>query len=403
MASSLQSRLPELSSDAACLLAATHPAPPDNWWRGENRWSEHQIGWQAVMEAADQHGVLPLLYRNLKKQNEVSLPPAIKTELSERGQKLLRHNLLLSGELVRLSRAFDEAGLDLMTFKGPLLAQMLYGDLSLRQYVDLDILVRVSQLMEAKRILAKLGYHPHIRRSPLRQAAAQRFLYEEELVHETHLARVDLHWGLTASYARVPKRGMDLWTKTISLNFQGVRLSALPPREHLLYLCQHGSKHGWQRLVWIADVALAAGEVPELEWPDFLARAGAAKRMLLLGLNLAYQLWGIRFSPIVHKSIQSDPSIGQLTHRVFRYVLSGPGGAPVGGLNRKWFYCRILEGWGDRTAYLMGRALTPNEPDWNLLPLPRPLFFLYVPLRIFRLAMRGCREMLGALFGRRSG
>jgi len=44
----------------------------------------------------------------------------------------------------------EENGIEALTFKGPALAQMAYGDTSLRHYSDLDILIRKEQPKQAK-------------------------------------------------------------------------------------------------------------------------------------------------------------------------------------------------------------------------------------------------------------
>ncbi len=66
--------------------------------------------------------------------------------------------LFVSQELCRLSEAFDRAGLRYATFKGPTLAALLHGDVSRREYVDIDIIVPRQQIDDAERMLGEFGY-----------------------------------------------------------------------------------------------------------------------------------------------------------------------------------------------------------------------------------------------------
>jgi hypothetical protein len=50
-------------------------------------------------------------------------------------------NMKMTAELLRILDALKEAGIKAMPLKGPVLAQQLYGDVALRQFSDLDILV----------------------------------------------------------------------------------------------------------------------------------------------------------------------------------------------------------------------------------------------------------------------
>ena len=44
-------------------------------------------------------------------------------------------------------------------------------------------------------------------------------------------------------------------TAAVTLEIAGVRIRAPGPVHALLYACQHGAHHSWDRLSWVADVA----------------------------------------------------------------------------------------------------------------------------------------------------
>ena len=51
-------------------------------------------------------------------------------------------------DLHRLLEGFHEAGLDIIHYKGPVLAERLYGHYALRLYGDLDFLIQPEEVGE---------------------------------------------------------------------------------------------------------------------------------------------------------------------------------------------------------------------------------------------------------------
>ena len=66
----------------------------------------------------------------------------------------------------------------------------------------------------------------------------------------------------------------------------------MQPEDLLLVLCLHGSKHCWERLAWICDVAELIGANPELDWNEIMRRSAALniEKAVMLGLDLASEL-----------------------------------------------------------------------------------------------------------------
>ena len=71
-------------------------------------------------------------------------------QLRERYHSNARRNLFLVSELLKLLKLLESHGIGAIAFKGPVLALYAYGNLSLRQQLDLDILVRKRDIFESK-------------------------------------------------------------------------------------------------------------------------------------------------------------------------------------------------------------------------------------------------------------
>ena len=69
-----------------------------------------------------------------------------------------RKTLWFTRELFRILGHLESAGIKTLAYKGPVLAKTLYGDVTERQYSDLDILIRPEDVPRAKAALLALGH-----------------------------------------------------------------------------------------------------------------------------------------------------------------------------------------------------------------------------------------------------
>src|SRR5438046_1996796 len=76
-------------------------------------------------------------------------------------QKNAARSVLLTWELVDILDLFATEGIEAMPYKGPAIAISIYGRLALRQFSDLDILVRKRDVWRCQQLLISRGYQPH--------------------------------------------------------------------------------------------------------------------------------------------------------------------------------------------------------------------------------------------------
>ena len=89
------------------------------------------IDWGKLLALADQHCVRPLLLQSLKAVCLDAVPASVQLELECFCKSNAQKNLLLAGELLSLLRSFIENEVPVVGLKGPILAESVYGDLSL--------------------------------------------------------------------------------------------------------------------------------------------------------------------------------------------------------------------------------------------------------------------------------
>src|SRR6185369_15472495 len=115
--------------------------------------------WTWLVDKALEHGVAALLFRGLTEVASGEVPPEISGAaavflLSQREQ-----NQKLAVELVRILAALKERGVAAMPFKGPLLAETVYGDIGLRSFGDLDFLIHERDVANCLYVLRDLDYN----------------------------------------------------------------------------------------------------------------------------------------------------------------------------------------------------------------------------------------------------
>jgi hypothetical protein len=282
----------------------------------------------------------------------------------------VRSALLFTGELLRLLDLFDRHGIAALPFKGPVLADILYGDIAARDYCDLDILLPKRDIPNAIAALLAAGYTTDLPSDPGQRGAYLRARYEIHFSSPGGAIPIEIHQSFLP-----PAYGFSLAPKWQRRTFFGREIHALSPADLLLLLCAHGAKHAWSEPSLIRDVArLLEVSAAELCWPDLMRAATAigARRMLLLGLYLAARLDGPIPAGILRQA-QSDQAVVRLA-------------GLADALEGHRFFLEARERLRDKLACCARLALTPNEQDYSLLPLPAFLSPLYYPLHAMRVA-----------------
>jgi hypothetical protein len=359
------------------------------------------IDWEHLLELAHRHGTLPLLYWNLNAICPDAVPAATLARLRAFFQANAQRNLYLTGELVEILRLLEEHGLVAVPFKGPVLAASVYGNLALRRFADLDLLVQERDVARAAELLVSQGYRF------CAEGARPSYLCEHKLSHDGKGVAVDLHWRVTGRHIPFHLELERLWARLEPISLAGAPLHTLPPEELLLVLCVHGCKHDpipWEDLIWICDVAELIAARPGLDWGRVTeeARRLGARRMLFIGLVLACDLLGAALPGAVLEQGAADPVPPALAARVRTYLFdTGSASSRIAG--RYAFHLKMRERWRDRLPYvlLLGRIVRPGALDREWAPLPGVLSFLHYPLRLLRLVREyGLRESVAVLRGK---
>ena len=350
------------------------------------------MDWKTVWAEGEWHGVLPLVHRSIEGVGPGLVPAPFLERLRERLELVARWNLSRTAELIELCRSLEARGVEALPFKGAVLAHSLYPSPVLREFSDLDILVRPEDLPTAQETLRSRGYLPHFELTEGQDRAFRWGRYAYPFSRPADRMACDLHWRFAPSRLASGVRVTDLWSLTEPVSIGGAELRQFSPEATLLVLCVHGAKHGpvpWSRLKWLCDVVELLGSRPDFDPRSALdlATHHGCRRVVLLGLMLARDLLDARLPPLLERALESETSIPGLAAPVEAGLRERPAPRWDGSVKLRW-ELQLRERPRDRLQILVRSALVPKRRDRDLKPLPGRLAFLYFPMRLGRLALK---------------
>lgn len=349
------------------------------------------VDWELLLRMAGEHGVIPLLARRLERFED-SVPSYVLERLRIVARQSKLRNLTLAGELLSLLKLFERHDIPVVPYKGPVLAATIYGDLASRKPGDLDLLLRPEDVRRARALLLDREYEPMYRLETGQESALFRFEREYGLTHRDTGVDVELQWSVMPRQFSFPLDVEALRGRLQRVNFGGTEVRTISPEDLLLILCVHGSKHFWERLQWVCDVAETLRAHPELDWERLVERASrlGGRRILFLGLLLANELLGAELPAGIVRSVRTEPEVEALAREVYGWLFedSGDSRELLEGSAFSYFHFRARERLCDRLLYWARTAVTPNYGDWQDAPLPERLFSVYYLLRPLRLARK---------------
>ena len=350
----------------------------------------------SLVVAAEQHGVLPLVAR------AVSAAGIACETARARARKIAFGNLALAAELVKLIDALEALGIEVLAYKGPALAQQLYGDATLRQFRDLDILVAPADVLRTRDALCRLGYRESepFNASLLRKHVASQC--EWPMMGSDSGTVIELHWALFPRYASLDLSVAELSRASVKVAIAGEPVRSLAPHHLALVLAAHGTKHFWYRLGWLVDFALVLRDCADADAARLIegaARRGM-RRIVLTSAALANSVLGINLTEAFDRAISGDASVRMLADHMERCVFSGI--APEDLLTENVLFLRSRERWSDRVKMVSRLAFTPGPEEWRVAAFPEWAEWLYRPLRVARAARYVPRILQRALSFRKS-
>jgi hypothetical protein len=345
----------------------------------------HDLDWDHVAQLAQHHGLAPLLYRRLSNAMD-AVQPACLEALRQRDKLNAHRTLWLSLELRKIHKHLAARGLEVLPYKGPVLAESLYGNVALRQFSDLDLLARACDLPAIRSALRELGYKPGLQLGRAAERAYLKSGYEctFDSAHGRNL--VEIKWQILPRFYSIGFEVDEFFARAVTVNLAGQELRTLCEQDLMLVLCAHAAKHGWAQLSWLCDIAhLARSRTLDWEALRIQAESLGIARMVAVSFLLVHRLF--RTVTPMRLNVHNDPAVEGLATGILRQIVADAEFDPQApGYFR--LMMNLRERRRDQISFFWRLCVTPSASDWSTIPLPGPLFPFYRVVRLFRLAGR---------------
>ena len=342
------------------------------------------LNWDSVLRLAGHHRLLPALNSALHGRDDV--PASIRSAINARFQAHERRVLRFTAELARICLQFDQHKIRVLAHKGAALGQLLYGNPALRQFGDLDFLVKAADVPRARLALQELGYAPKIKLSSRQEKEYLRSGYEQVFGLNAERNLVEVQWQIVPRFYSINFDMEALFARSVELDLDGLRLRILGREDLMLVLCVHAAKHEWSQLGMLRDIATLARLDLDWGWIHAEARRLGILRILAVSLSLAGSLFGLNFS--VFSRFQTE--IG--TVREIAAAIQSKTVAGIEDATESLRYFRAMmqlrERWQDRLRFAWQLVATPSVGEWQAVRIPDSLFPLYRGVRAIRLLKR---------------
>ena len=377
----------EVVPEWSLLLAAISPDQRDRDLNHIRPLLDQPLDWNATLRLADQHGITSLLYQNLAPLHDV-VPPAVLASLRQNYERNIHKSLFLTRELIRILDCLDGLAIDVIPYKGVVLAEVYYGDMALRKSGDMDLFVRREDVTRIKRAVRALGYTPRVL---IPEDAEHDYIdsgYECTFDSAAGINLLELQWALQPRFYAVDFDMDGLFERAVTVSVADRYVKTPSPEDLLLILSVHAAKHVWGRLIWLRDIAqMIKRQNLDWDWIQSQSQELGIKRILHITLLLMHRFLATPVPAPIKDAVVADRAALDFTERIATSVAAG-----VTYEEEKLSYFRLMmrlrERPLDRLRFLVRLTFTPGPGEWEALRLPKSLFGFYRLVRLGRLAAR---------------
>lgn len=342
------------------------------------------VNWNYLFDFASYHKLIPLLYWNLKNYS-VLIPENVFSILKANFDTIFRKNLLLLSELLKLTKLFENEGLEVIPYKGSVISILAYNNISLREFKDIDLFVKSTDALKIKNLMLLNGYEL-LHTININDEFYMKFEQEYQFINPKNSIIIEIKWRIEGNFFSLPYSFEVVPTELERINSNNIWINTFSKVDTLLILCIHVAKHDWNRLAWLCDISEFI-KSQGINWSKVLENSEKMniKKILFTTLILCSDLVGLKLPENILKSINSDESALKMSFVIKKRILMN---------NSITLYGKFILDLNKRDSLRYGfkdciNGLTrPTYLDYSDISLPEYLFYLYFFVRPFLLLKR---------------
>ena len=346
-----------------------------------------KLDWNRVINLSAIHRVIPTVGFTILNISTTGIPAEVKLYFSDACMTIGLNNFYLTTELLSILNLSRENNIAAIPLKGPLLSVMAYGNIGLREFTDIDILVRKPDLPNVVKRIFDAGY-----KSEWLGTGLMKFENEcEFLVNKFgRISKLDIHWKVIEDYYGTPYSSDELIARSVEKIF--VHSKILLPRTEDVLLCtiMHHGKNDWKELRYIADLAGLISQQKAIDWKfvSLKSKELGLEGNLMLGIYLATRMFFLENSDETFQSFKANPAIMHIGNRILKQYFSDLTDYTPGEIK---FNFSAQQKLNPRVNYFFFLKQTffelirPKVIDVKGMNLPQGFYFIYYFRRFFRL------------------
>jgi len=358
-----------------------------------------QIDWDFLLKIASINKVRPLLLKGIYKWEYFSqVPQVFIHKLKSICFKITLKNLKHTQELIKLIQLFKEINIEVLPYKGVILAQVVYVDLNAREYSDLDLLIALKDLEPIKNTLINIGYKPeldipaHLLPSLLKQYYEFNFSYFE---NGQRIFHVEPHWLIGPKMNQLQFTYKDFQAFIVQKKLLNTTINTLNPTGLLLSTClHHGGQDKWKNFKQVCDLAAILTQFSkDIDWQEVLTigRKWKVENLILVGCGLAASFFTLELPEWLTKKFEKKKinHFIQLGINNLKDSKINPLFSKDAILQNLTYHLSLRANWLTKLKIIYFHFLKfvlPNENDIDLENRHSSYFglFLKKPIRIWR-------------------
>ena len=212
--------------------------------------------WSYILSFSQKHGISSLIYSNILKHLDSKVPTAVLNSFRESSLENSKKNLFLTSVLIKIVNELSELGVEAVPFKGAVLSQLIYKDITIREFYDLDLIVFKKDIARVKEYLLKNNFNTQFNLTGCQEDYyLNSKYYYINFIRSDNKVALDLHWASAAPNYSFSRPLNYFYNRLDEVEINNKKFLVLGTEDLFLQLCLHGAKHSWSRFNWITDIA----------------------------------------------------------------------------------------------------------------------------------------------------
>jgi hypothetical protein len=229
---------------------------------------------------------------------------------------IVKYNMLMTNELLNVLKVFEEKNIDCIPFKGPVLTKLAYGDITLRQYVDLDILINMKDFEIVINLLNKLDYNSKLNYE-ISLEKIQDIICDHLFTKRKSNINIEIHNKLFSTNFPINIPSKIFFDNQQNININNIDVKTFSNEYLLFYLCLHGCKHLFSRLSWLLDIHKIIDSL-NIDWEKFIkiVEEHNTKSLVYTSLFLSEELFQTKLPELIKVKHQNK------YRKLIKYILN---------------------------------------------------------------------------------